>query len=51
LSGDALVPADYDGDGRAEAAVFRPSTGMWYVRGLFNRSWGLSGDIPALKNP
>jgi hypothetical protein len=24
---------------------------MWYVRGLFNRSWGLSGDIGVLKNP
>ena len=45
------MPADYDGDGKADVAVFRPSTGMWYVRGLFNRSWGLSGDIPALKNP
>jgi hypothetical protein len=45
------VPADYDGDGRADVAVFRPSTGMWYVRGIFNRSWGLAGDIPALKTP
>ena len=51
LSGDYGVPADYDGDGKADVAVFRPSTGTWYVRGLFNRSWGLSGDIPALKNP
>ena len=51
LSGDTLVPADYDGDGKADIAVCRPSTGMWYVRGLFNRSWGLSGDIGVLKNP
>ncbi|MEP6918438.1 MAG: FG-GAP-like repeat-containing protein, partial [Acidobacteriota bacterium] len=51
LSGDTLVPADYDGDGKADIAVFRPSTGMWYVRGLFNRSWGLAGDVAALKNP
>jgi CSLREA domain-containing protein len=51
LTGDVLVPADYDGDGKADIAVFRPSSGNWYVRGLFNRSWGLSGDIPALKNP
>ena len=51
LDGDVIVPADYDGDGKADIAVFRPSTGMWYVRGLFNRSWGLNGDIPALKNP
>jgi hypothetical protein len=51
LDGDVVVPADYDADGKAEVAVFRPATGMWYVRGLFNRSWGLSGDVPALKNP
>jgi phosphatidylserine/phosphatidylglycerophosphate/cardiolipin synthase-like enzyme len=51
LSGDVLVPADYNGDGKADIAVFRPSTGTWYVRGQFNRSWGLSADIPALKNP
>lgn len=31
LSTDKLVPADYDGDGRAEAAVFRPDDGTWYI--------------------
>ena len=51
LSGDFVVPADYDGDGKVDIAVFRPSDGIWYVRGLFNRSWGLSTDIPALKHP
>ena len=51
LSGDYVVPADYNADGKADIAVFRPSTGTWYVRGLFNRSWGLAGDIPVLKNP
>ena len=30
--GDVPVPADYDGDGRADAAVWRGSTGEWWVR-------------------
>jgi hypothetical protein len=51
LSGDVVVPADFDGDGKSDVAVFRPSNGTWYVRGRFNRSWGASGDVAALKNP
>ncbi len=31
LSTDRPVPGDYDGDGRADFAVFRPSTGAWYI--------------------
>jgi hypothetical protein len=49
------VPNDYDGDGQTDLAVWRPSTGVWYL--LFSRSndshahyralqWGLPGDIP-----
>ena len=51
LNGDIPVPGDYDGDGRTDSAVFRPSTGMWYVRDLVTNTvlfyqWGLDGDTP-----
>jgi len=32
-AGDLPVPADYDGDGDADIAVFRPTTGQWFVQG------------------
>lgn len=32
LATDKLVPADYDGDGETDAAVYRPETGTWMIR-------------------
>lgn len=47
---DIAAPGDYDGDGRVDAAVFRPTTGIWYINrstaGFQALGWGLAGDIP-----
>jgi hypothetical protein len=38
--------SDFDGDGDTDRAVFRPSSGQWFVRGVATVGWGTSGDIP-----
>lgn len=48
------VPSDFDGDGRTDVSLWRPTTGTWYA-GLSSNStmyvqpWGLTGDkiVPA----
>jgi hypothetical protein len=37
---------DYDGDGDTDLAVYRPSSGHWFMNGGATTAWGISGDIP-----
>lgn len=50
-TGDKPVPSDYDGDGKADIAVWRNSNATWYVLQSSDQSWdvvqwGASGDKP-----
>ena len=37
---------DFDGDGTADFAVFRPASSRWYVNGIAGSTqWGKSGDV------
>lgn len=43
--------SDFDGDGTSDYAVFRPSTGQWFILNSGSNTftgvpWGVNGDIP-----
>jgi hypothetical protein len=40
------VVADFDGNGTTDVSVYRPSSGVWFVRNQSTVAWGASGDIP-----
>jgi hypothetical protein len=49
---DVPVPGDYDGDGKTDAVIFRPSTGLWYgprtgaAQIVIQMNLGQAGDVP-----
>jgi spore coat protein A, manganese oxidase len=53
-AGDIPVVEDYDGDGRTDPALFRPSNGLWtvlqssgnYISIYIQMLWGVSTDDP-----
>jgi subtilisin family serine protease len=51
VRGSYMLRGDFDGDGKTDLAVWRPSNGLWFIVNSSNGSlrtqgWGATGDIP-----
>jgi hypothetical protein len=50
MNGDVVAPGDYDGDGKFDATVFRPSSATWFISrttaGTQIVQFGANGDRP-----
>ena len=47
VTGSSIISGgDYNGDGTSDIAVFRPSSGLWAIKGITRAYFGSSSDLP-----